>query len=82
MVPIFPRGCCGETNDVLGLHLLHNLLEGEGRDMVALVDNHLAILDDKILYLFFAVEALNDCNIHASSPVHPPAADLANGFRR
>ena len=47
MAAVFPRGCCRQTNNVLGLHLLHNLLKGERRDMVALVDNHLAIVDDK-----------------------------------
>jgi hypothetical protein len=49
--------------------------------MVALVDDHLAILGDKVLYFIFPVEALNDRNIHMSSPVHPPATDLPKRFR-
>jgi len=82
MVTVFSRRGRRETNDVLGLHLLHNLLEGKRRDMVALVDNHLTVLGDKILYLVFAVQALNDRNIHVSGPVHLPAADLPDRFLR
>jgi hypothetical protein len=49
--------------------------------MVALVDDHLTILGDKVLYFIFPVEALNDRNIHMSSPVHLPATDLPKRFR-
>ena len=27
MVAVFPRGCCRQTNNVLSLHSLHNLLK-------------------------------------------------------
>src|ERR1035438_6998215 len=42
-----------ETNNVLSLHLLHNSFESERRDVVALVDDHLAILGDKVLHFLF-----------------------------
>jgi len=32
MVAVFPRGCWRQTNNVLSLHSLHNLLKGERRD--------------------------------------------------
>ena len=81
MVTVFSRRRRSKTNDILSLHLLHNLLESERRDMVALVDDHMAILGDKVLHFLFPVQALNDCNIHPSSPVRLPATDLPNRFR-
>lgn len=44
MVTVFSRRRRSKTNDVLSLRLLHNLLESERRDMVALVDDHLGIV--------------------------------------
>jgi len=81
MVAVFPRRRRRQANNVLGLYLLHNLLEGERRDVVALIDNYVAILSDKILHLFFAVQALDNRNIDTSSPLHPPAANLPDRLR-
>ena len=76
MMAVFPSWRRRQTYNVLGLHLLHNLLECKRRNVVALIDNYLAIVGDKILHLFLAVQALDDCNVHTSSPIHLPAANL------
>jgi hypothetical protein len=81
MVTVFSRRGRREADDVLGLHLLHHLLEGKRRDMVALVDDYLTALGDKVLDFVFPVQALDDRNIYTSRPVHLPAADLPNRLR-
>ena len=47
MMAIFSGWRRGQTYNVLGLHLLHNLLEGERRNVVALINNYLAVLGTK-----------------------------------
>ena len=76
MMTVFSGWRRRQPYNVLGLHLPHNLLECERRDVVALINNYLAVLDDKILHLFFAAQALDDRNVHASSPVQLPTANL------
>src|ERR1035441_3995426 len=66
MVSIFTLGSCRQAEDVLRFHLLHHLLEGERRQMVALIDNDLTVLCDEILDSVFVVGALDDCDVNRS----------------
>ena len=49
LVPVSTHGCCGQSNDVLGLGALENLLKAERGELVALVHDDLSILSHKIL---------------------------------
>src|SRR5215469_7215807 len=63
MVAILARWCSGQANYVSCLHLLHHLLEGKGRDVVAFIYDHLSIFGNEILHFVVPVEALNDRDV-------------------
>ncbi len=82
MVVVAPRGRCGQPYDVPGLHLLHDLLETEGRKVVALVNDDLAVICDDVVHCTLAVEALDEGNVNEMAWTTLPATDFADGFWR
>ncbi len=67
-----------ETDDVECLDLAHHLLECDSRKVMALVDNHVAVIGDEILDLLLLVKALKNRDIDPARPVRLAAADLPN----
>ena len=78
MVSIFSGWRRRETYHVFGFHLSHHLLEGEGRNVMALIHDDLAVVRDKILYSFFLIQALDDRNIDAAAATCFSAANLTD----
>ena len=78
MVTIFAEWRRGQADDILGLHLFQDLLEGESGQMVALVDDHLAVFHDKIPDLTLALEALDHGYVYLTGSGRLAAADLPN----
>src|SRR5258708_21113319 len=60
--------------------LPHDLLEAECGHMVALVDNHVTVLGHEVLYLTFAVKALQQSHVDDSRASQFPAGDLPIDF--
>ena len=77
-----PRGR-GQPGDIAGSHLAHDPLERHRRDVVALIDDHVAIGRHDVVHHVLADEALDHGNIQP--PVRFPLAgtDLADllGFQ-
>jgi hypothetical protein len=67
-------------NDVFRLDLPHDLLEGEGRDVMTLIHDHLTVLRHEVLHLIFSIQALDDGDINAPCPVWFPAANMPDRF--
>ena len=78
---VFSNRCCSEAQYVPCFDLAHHLIEGEGRQMMAFIDNHLAVFCYEVLYFAFALETLNQRYINlACSPIFS-SANLANSLQ-
>ena len=78
MVAILPRRGGGQAYDILRLHLPHDLFESKGGNVVAFVDDHLAVFRNEVLYFILSIQALNDRNVDAARPFRLPAADMSD----
>lgn len=80
VLAILPRRRCRQPQNVARLNLFAHLLERKGRQVMALVDDYLAVVSNRITDLAFPPEALNDCNIDNASQrkVLPPPICLLN----
>src|ERR1700680_1779460 len=58
MMAVLAGRCCGQAHYILGFDLPHNVLEAEGRKVMALVDNDVSVLSNKVLPLTLTVQAL------------------------
>ena len=82
MVTILARDGCRQGKDESGLGLAGNLFETVRRQMVAFVDDHVAIIGDKISDDALADETLNDADVDPSSRSTSAAADPTDLFDR
>src|ERR1039458_2561746 len=78
MMPVFSRRRCRQSNHEPRFDLAHHPLKCESRKMVALVNNHVSILGNKVFDLPLAMQALNDRYIDASSSFRFAPVDLAD----
>ena len=81
VMSISPARRSGQPHDIAGLHLAHHPLERDRRNMVALVDNHLAIRRDAVVYPILSVEALERGDVQTTVRFTFAAADLADLIR-
>ena len=80
MLAVAPLRRRGQADHVAGLHLGQHPLERDGRHVVALVHDHLAIARDQVGDLASAHEALDHRHVEAAVRRAFPAADLADGL--
>ncbi len=71
-----------QAHDESRLGLARHLLETVRRQVMALVDDHMAVLSDAVIDDAFPDETLNDGDIEQSGRAVSPAADSTDRFRR
>jgi hypothetical protein len=69
-----------QAKDESGLGLTHHRLETVRRQMVAFVDDHLAVIGDEVSDYVFADETLNDGDVNPSSRSTSASADSTDRF--
>ena len=79
MVAVLARHGRRQPQHVLDLRPARDLLEADGGEMVALVDDEMAVVGDDVVHLVAAHEALNDGNVYDACGLAPAAADLPDG---
>ena len=82
MVYVLPRRSGGQADNILGLNLPHDLFERESGNVVAFVNDYLAILGNEVLHFILSVEALNDSDVHTPRSIRFPATNMPDGFGR
>lgn len=82
VMSVLASGRCRESNNVLRFRLAHNLLEGDGRKVVAFVDDDVPVVGHEVLHFLVAVEALNHRNIDLTSPLRLACSDLPDVVER
>src|SRR5205085_2406860 len=71
--------CGGESNEIASLHLGQYALEGDRRQVVALIDDDVPVAGDEVVDFFLADETLDHRNIDVAvglAFVAPDTADL------
>ena len=69
MVAVLACDGCRQANDESGFGLACHLLETVRRQVMALVDDHMAVLGDAVIDYAFADETLNDADVNLSESV-------------
>src|SRR6185437_10296444 len=82
MMTILARNRCRQASDKLCRGAASDLLEAGGGKVMAFIDNHMAVLLDKIIDDSLAHQALDDGDINDSGRFLLAAADSANAFGR
>src|SRR5690606_12395073 len=67
-----------QARDVASPRLSHDALEGDGRHVMALVDNHVPVGGDKVVNLVTADKALYHRDVQSPVGLALPSADLAD----
>jgi septum formation topological specificity factor MinE len=80
MVAVLACDCCRQSNDESGLGLAYHLLETMRRQVMALVDNHMAILRNAVIDDAFSDQTLNDADVNLSSRSVSSSADSSDRF--
>src|SRR6266849_1549968 len=70
-----------QADDVTGFRLGKHAFEGGGREMVALIDDHLTVVRDDIFDFFLPDEALDHCHIQFAIAGLLACSDLADLLR-
>src|SRR5437773_9433314 len=78
VMPVPAMRCCGQPQDVSGLHLREHALERDCRYVVALVHDHVPIRRDPIIHATLANQALEHRNIQGAVVTALPASDPSN----
>ena len=82
MVTVLACDGCRQANDKSGFGLAYHLLETVRRQVMALIDDHMAVLSDAVIYYAFSDETLNDADVNLSSRSISSSADSSDRFRR
>jgi len=80
VMPVFPSRRGGEPDNVVRFHLAHHLFKAERAQMVAFIDNDVAVLGNEILNLAVPLETLKQGHVDLSRPNVAAARDLADGL--
>ena len=73
---------CRQAHHESGSGLAYHLLEAVRRQVMALIDDHMAVLSDAVIHDTFSDEALNDADINQSSRAISSSADSSDRLRR
>ena len=71
-----------KPSDESGFGLACNLFETVRRQMVAFVDDHVAVIGDEVIDHALADETLNDADVNPSGRSTSASADSTDRFRR
>ena len=82
MVPVFAADGCRQAEDAFRLAAPGHRLKTDRRQMVAFVDDQMAILANDVIDLALARQTLNDRYIDNAGGLAFATADLADGFWR
>ena len=82
MVAVLACDGCRQANDESGFGLAYHLLETVRRQMMALIDDHVAVIGDEVIDHALADETLNDADVNLSSRSTSASADSTDRFRR
>src|ERR1700694_5417601 len=82
MVTILADHGCGQPGNVLGLCPTDHLLKAMGGQMVALVDNDVAVFAHPVVNYTFAYQTLNKRNIKQAGWLLSSASDMTDRLRR
>src|SRR5688572_14809029 len=75
MVPVLACDGCRQTNDEAASGVAYHLLETVSRQVMALVDNHVAVLGDAVVSCAFSEQTLKDADVNQSSRSISSSAD-------
>ncbi len=81
MVAVLACDGCRQAHYESGFGLAYHLLETVRRQVMALIDDHMAILSDAVIDDAFSDETLNDADINLSSRAISSSADSSDRFR-
>jgi hypothetical protein len=82
VVAVFPRGRSGQSGNVSPSGLSHDLFEAECGNVMALVNDDVPILGDKILHFAFAMETLEQRHIDETGARYLSASNLSDRLSR
>src|SRR6266545_4428772 len=82
MMTILPGWRSGQTRDISSLDLPHDLFEAESGNVMALVNDDLAVLDHIVLYFAVPMEALQQGHIDETGARHFSTGNLAYRLNR
>src|SRR5713226_4838605 len=75
VMPVPTMRCCGQPQDVSGLHLREHTLERDCRYVVALVHDHMSIRRDPVIHATLANQALKHRNVQRGVVPALPTSD-------
>jgi hypothetical protein len=78
MMAVFPGNRCRQSRDKFRLCATDDLFKAVSRQMVTLIDDHMAVFTDAIVNDTLADETLDDRNIQPACWLAASAADSAN----
>ena len=82
MVAVLASDSCRQSQDESRLCLTRHLLKAVGRQVVALVDDQMAVLSHAIVNDALPDQTLNDGDVEPAGRSALPAADSTDGLRR
>jgi hypothetical protein len=82
MVPVLSDRGGRQAENMPALDPFEHLLEGECRNVMAFIDDDMAVFGDEILHRPFAIQALEDRNVDAPCPAVRSPSDSAHRIRR
>jgi len=77
LMAIFSSRRSRQAGNIFGFDLPHDLLEAERRNMVAFINDDVAVLSDEVLHFTFAVETLKQSDVDETRPCRFAPGDLA-----
>jgi hypothetical protein len=78
MVTVLACDGCRQANDESGFGLPDDLLETVSRQVMALINDHMTVLSDAVMYYAFPDETLNDADVNLSSRSITSSADSSD----
>ncbi len=82
MMTILPRDRCGKAQDESRLRPTDDFFKAPRGEMVAFIDDHMAVIGDAIVHDTFANQALNDCHVDHPGRLLSTAANAADRLHR
>ncbi len=82
VMAVLARDGCRQANDKSGFGLAYHLLETVRRQVMALINDHMAVFSDAVIHDAFSDETLNDADINLSSRAISCSSDSSDRFRR
>jgi hypothetical protein len=76
VMAVLSNRCGGKSQHVPCFDLAHDLIERESGQMMALIDNYLAVICYEVLHFAFALETLNQRNVNLACSLFLSSANV------